>query len=80
MSTYSDIYEAAYGQKLNFHYFVYKWLEEYEIYNTFQRDKIIKAICCSGWLFFEDELMSYFESLPESYKINEDGSVTVLEL
>lgn len=79
MSTYSDIYEAAHGQKLNFNDFISDWLEEHEIFDGFQVDTIIDLINGVGWEFFNDELISYFESLPDLYKINDDETVTVYE-
>jgi hypothetical protein len=79
MHTYSDIYEAAYGQKLSFAQFIEIWLEEHNVVDDNQREPIIEAIGQTGWYFFEDELVECFRSLPELYTLNDDGTVTVLE-
>jgi hypothetical protein len=78
MHTYSDIYQAAHGQKLDFNGFIDCWLEEHDVWDE-QCRVIVTAINKAGWEFFGCELTEYFNSLPEFYKMNEDGTVTVLE-
>ena len=78
MHTYSDIYQAAYGQKLSFAQFIVDWMEKHDIHDTFKEEVIIGSIWKAGWYFFEDELVEYFRSCPD-YTLNDDLSVTVLE-
>jgi hypothetical protein len=79
MHTYSDIYQAAHGQKLIFSAFISDWLIEHDISGDNQREPIIYAIVQTGWEFFEDELVSYFASRPDLYRLNDDETVTILE-
>lgn len=79
MHTYSDIYQAAHGQKLSFSDFISDWLIEHDISGDNQREPIIYAIVRTGWEFFEYELVCYFTSRPDLYRLNDDGTVTVLE-
>lgn len=79
MHTYTDIYQAAYGQKLSFAQFIEIWLEEHNVVDDNQREPIIEAIGQTGWIFFKDELIEYFWARPDLYIVNDDLSVTVLE-
>jgi hypothetical protein len=77
--TYSDIYQAAHGQKLSFSDFISDWLIEHDISGDNQREPIIYAIVQTGWEFFEDELIHYFTMRTDLYRLNDDRAVTVLE-
>lgn len=79
MHTYSDIYQAAHGQKLSFSDFIAHWLEKHDVLDNNQREPIIYAIVRTGWEFFEDELLEYFTMRTDLYRLNDDGTVTVLE-
>lgn len=63
--------EMAVSQKMDFHSFVDKWLEKHDIWD-FQRQIIVDAIHKSGWDFFIDDLIEYYQSRPDLYRVYDD--------
>lgn len=69
--------EMADAQKMDFHSFVDEWLEKHDIWD-FQCQIILHAIHKAGWDFFINELIDYYQSRPDLYKVYDD-TVELLE-
>lgn len=78
--TYPNLYQCAIGEKLSFAEFVADWLDRHDIDGAYQKEQIIRAMYLCGWDFFQEELFEYFEECSDRYRVEEDLSVTVLEI
>lgn len=69
--------EMAHAQKLDFEIFVDEWTEKHEI-SDYQATLLDIIIHQYGWCFFTDELIEYYLSRPDLYKVYDD-TVELLE-
>lgn len=70
--------EMAIAQKMDFHSFVDEWLVKHDILLDEQQMVIGWAIEETGWSFFINELIEYYQSRPDLYKVYDD-TVELLE-
>ena len=67
--------EAASALKFDIDDLIDSWFEDHEVYEEIQRHYLGATLRKVGFNFFEEELMSYFESAPD-YEVHPDGTIS----
>ncbi len=63
--------EMAIAQKMDFFEFAYEWKEKHDII-AYQWNKLLPWMEAIGWGFFIDELVVYYQSRRDLYRVYDD--------